>query len=1140
MAKFFNIVTRTTDQEGNSSQENVQVKAGESFAEIPEVSFQFPQVISTQIGDSNNPYWSNTVSRGFAFIGVTPTPSDAGTGGFFVQTYYNSGEYPHNPSRQFKDTAKGDGSTLENDWFFSTSLMSVAGGGFPTSGFVQQTDVSGLRPALVISRDTQNDTPFFGDGIRRIKPGRLGARVPTADSIVMAYHHDLGSDPEQLRTLRVVQEGDVEDTEIDDTPEDTGRGSIDRTRGRVSRTLVGWPAGSFIFPHPYHYCPVYENNALTSKNVLPYVLVVEDGTQYPLRGTVSVTGTSVTGSFTKFTQEISGQSVIRFEGDTNWYIVSGVISDSGLVIYDYGEAPSFTNVAAQANRFAIGSGLIEVLPNIAGCSDWSISLSPKYDDGDIIPGESLVYTVEFGGTGAISGTPSYQWTVSEQPLAGGTITTSGTGHTSAGSLEVFYDETKKIQVEVTVSGSAQPICVHSYNTGYLNLKPGANPGTWSVNLRATTNSDGENISECRWFRREGAGPSTDWIHHWQSVAGPPTAVIKQPWAYNIYTLQGDAGAFDDWPDQGSVIVYARKKTDDGSNEARFGFNYLTTYTGKTSSSLTGVNSNSVQKWTVTDNGLSVPGGAGAFSLNPAQYSMTAYYYNAMEWPMTYITGIDSSRTRIKVEDLRRIKEVRAPGGIQKFWILQSNAGSIQINPITIVGLNGFSLTTDELEIDTPLTNEVQVGDPIFPGFWEHWRHGSTARLDPSVPSNQWNAFNQNMCMIRGAHNRDEDTFSNIDIINNPDGFTFAADETLRIIIWNFVIGAMYNDPTYGAFVNNGTLQRIMIPEKGKILLPNVDRTKNLVFEYDGISRFHSSISGPQGSGPEYGATLLNCRLVEDRSGTNAIDDDGNIFMYTGAPAFFYKELILTGEHTIETNNATDPHISINQPGHRTQINYTAAVWYDLVQSNLTEDEKVGIVGTPKAENIWESRLTNWPVGAMAQIDPIYTDLPDPLPPADPIDDDPSWWWWLLCIQQDEYVRVKDKGYRRIGSVKRGDLILGNGPDGDGWFPVSHVKLSHREDSALRIFFANGEAFTCTDVHPLAKLTKVGRRWTKAKNIKVGDQIQTLTKPTEVIDIKEVPGPDYFVDLAVEKAKTFYVGKILVHNKRAPFVDPPLL
>lgn len=1128
MATFFRIITRTTDTEGNSAQESIQVKAGEAFAEIPEVSFAFPAVVSTQIGNSDNPYWSNAQSLGFAFCQVTPSPSEAGTGGFFVQTYYGSGTYPHAPARTFADTLKGDGTTLATDYFFSSRQMSLSdGGGFPTSGFMQSLDVSGLRPAMVISQDTQDDNPEFYTGIRRLNPKRLGARIPDTETVFTAFHHDLTSDSEQLRTIRILQEGVVQDDTIEE--DQSNDSSRDDPRGnRIPRTVDGWPAGSFVFPHPYHYCPVYENNNLDSVNVMPYILVVEDGVQYPLRGTASVNGTAVDGQFTKFDTEISGQSVIRFEGSDQWYIVSGILSSSGLVIYDYGENPQFTNVAVQANRYAIGSGLIQVLPNIAGCSTWDIELTPKYNDGDVIPGDSVVYSVGFTGDGAISGTPQYEWVITRwNATTDAFISTSGTGVTTESVLEVPYSQNQRVQVDVQVSGTGQPVCVHTYNTGGQVLTPGANAGTWSPELRQLTNTDGETISSNRWFRREGAGAATDVIHHWRGLARC-AAVAIQDSGFTMNDGQGviygnGVANFSSWPDQGAFVIYAKKKTDDGSGDYKFGINYYGTYSGKSTNSLTGCRY--YQRWRVTDQRWENPENITARNLSiGSNYSSSVAYWAPNHWPMTYVVGISSDRTKIKVEDARKILNARNTG--RKFWVIPNQLPDYWTAspPVIVPELTGFSLTTDEIEFSFALPNYINVGDAVVPALFDHWRNGPNSRVD-TVPEKNWNLWQQSLYIVTDYLTEgDGSGTSRVDAAS----WEIDVDDTFAMHVFTPLVTTALRTSLYENSLVYFSFQRVA--KKGRIMVVDQNREKLVTIEYEDANGFSRGDLDPSQAGGqnEYGSILKNCRIVQAKCGDEAITA-GKITLRKGQIAFPYKEMTPSPDWVIDSRPATDPHFEMNMPGVRPVVPLANSHWYDLVQANLSGTEgQTGLLGELKSKPIWEEQIIpGWPVGAIPATDSIFIDTPDALPPEDPVDNDPWWWWRWFCVDENEMVTVSGAGQKPIGEVQAGDYVLADPTP--GYYQVLDVQTKSVENGAVTVEFENGESLSCTGGHRIGKVVPNGVEWTPAVELQAGDPVLTTDGETTVASVVPREGTFNYVQLFVEETHTYYVGSVLTHN-----------
>ena len=64
--------------------------------------------------------------------------------------------------------------------------------------------------------------------------------------------------------------------------------------------------------------------------------------------------------------------------------------------------------------------------------------------------------------------------------------------------------------------------------------------------------------------------------------------------------------------------------------------------------------------------------------------------------------------------------------------------------IAAPNVTGFSLTTDEIEFDTPLPGQYKIGDAVIPGLFDHWRNGGTTRLDAAIPEVSWNLWGQNL------------------------------------------------------------------------------------------------------------------------------------------------------------------------------------------------------------------------------------------------------------------------------------------------------------------------------------------------------------------------------------------------------------
>lgn len=1095
----FSIRTRTVDPDGNQTSETLSVKAGPASSDIPQVSFVFPNTVSVKSGGAGGPVWASGVYQGFAFCEVTPTPSDVGTGSFLVQHYYNSGNYPNNPDRRFANTFRGIGTTIVNDWYYNTQSLLVNGGGVAGSGFAQSADLSGLRQAVVLSTQDQSSEEVPGDdGIRRVSPSRFGRRTPSTDAIILAYNHDLTDN--ELQTIETIQPGTLND------------GS--------ARSF--WPSGTFAFYHPYHYTPVYQNQGVVAEDVLPHILVIEDGNQFSLRGQFTVSGTAVTGQYSELDTQVSGQSAIRFEGDSTWYLVSGVLSSSGLTIYDYGDAPYSSNVGAEITRYAHGSGLISVLPNLVGCDLWDVELTPDYKDGDEIPSRTVTYTAGLVGTGAPSGVAQYDWTVITQ---GGSTTTY---LDQGSSLDVNYptDDTVK-NVRVTVSGAGQPACIHGDETGLISLTLSADAGEWSPHLRSVKelfdNGTIKNIySEMQWFRR-GSTPETDvWFHHWTAQAKPLGAKPVngddgQTFSFTT-TINFPKGSIDDLPSRGTIVL----SNEDSVSADSYNDLFYATYTGKSSGatydSLTGVTWKDFLRVETNGRILSTATGTGSFA--SVQGSKYVYMQTQHHFPMTYVVGqVGTSTTSIKVEDARRIVNARL-GTNRKFWITAPNRvpdGSTLTDFYGVYTLQSVNFTTNELTFTTELLSEHrQAGSQIIVAPWFHWRNGGTKNIDTDVPAKYWNVNNQSLLMVMGDYQGSDRRF------DAGDSFTISEAETFDLVVYDPFTGvenSAEREAARAGFDDGYRYEFTWLPYQGRIIIPNYDRG-NLVIEYGSWTRLRKTLQGNSI------IRLKNCRLVSSLTTDTA--EAGLFTVPGGSVAFVHKNIKVDPTWSITDLNSPVTNIEVADPGNTTPERGRNRTWIDVVQANRDENTDTGNVGRMFSDAVWESIIPGFPTGGIPQVDPIYLrDLTEGASSSEGGTSEGGGG----CVHSESLVTVQrnEEIYSiPIKDLKVHDMILTS-----HGFKLVKAKMEFRSEHAYQFKTEDGFDLVATELHPIA--IKHGKMedvfWVKIKDLGRGDVVYTNEGTSRITDICRIFTPSaIYYDIEVEEPNNFYADGVLVHNK----------
>lgn len=876
--KNFNITVTATDSDLNTTSETVQVKAGTPSAVNPTVTFVFPSRIAVRQGDSINPYWSPSTFLAPAPCQVTPTPTaDAGgTGRFLVQTYYNSGLYPDSPSRRFAQTFDGYGTTLSASLVGESSpetsqMLVVSGGGVVGSGFAQQTDLASLRRSILLTNDSQKV--------------RVGYRTDIFDELLIPYHHDLATNT--VYTLK---------------------------RGQFGTNPLSWTAGTPIEFHPYHYCPFYSNNGVSDFTVLPTILVMEEGTQFTLRGTVILSGTQVTGSNTTFLSQISGgvaDKAIKFSSNANWYLISGIISDTSLVIYSHGDNNYLTSQIAQINGFTKGSGLVTVGTFLVGCENWDVRITPEYLNGDKVPSLSVTYTAEtiqINPGGAISGTAKYLW----QEISGSTITTLGSGQTQ---IVQYYDAVPK-RIRVQVSGTGQPLCVHSDDTGYIALSPSINVGTWQASAEYGTSSSAGTTSAVT-FMPITSVDAAAWFHHhlyeFESKRTTSTSTLSTT-ATEILVPKG---SIDDWPNSGSVVVTAELTVP--RKQMFFTFSSKITGQVNTADKLTGL---------VFVEGISLDVDAPFYSARQSMpsNSMVSMHYSH-HFPWSQIVSVVNS-TKIKVLDARALANPR-PGSVKPVFISYKTAPYYQRNTIASV-----NLTTNEVTLTSPLPSQVAAGDTISVGPWRD----STGIIDSNMSSDNWNLHRLFTTQISAQGSTAQ--------------YAITTGSSLSIQLFEF-----------GWESYTGSNLNIRTAKRGRMVIPRYGQTpRAIVIEYSSMTKGTNGVW-----------TLNDCKLRSDLSGglTFAMISAGELCLP-------FKE-VKSKAVSIVTQPGSAPTITINSQGNTTFYYGIGSTHVDVIQGSNSQTVTIGTVATP-VPNLprWEHLFTGFPTNGLVQHDPIYKrDYPEP-------------------------------------------------------------------------------------------------------------------------------------------------------------------
>jgi hypothetical protein len=1081
MAKRFDLIVRTTDQTDNTVSETLQLKAGAISFDAPQVSFEFPPIIAVQTGGVVAPHWGGASSRGFAFCKVTPTPTTNGTGRFLVQYYYQSGLYPSLPARRFDQTFTGSAATLAEDLnkLQKAEVDVSTGGGVTDTGFATSADVSGLRKALVISSEPPQTGGDFGAGS---SDGEPLFQLDAFDEVLAIYNHDLITDT--LETLRRLQ-----------VAEDSNGNPVD-----------SWATGSYIFFHPYHYVPLYENNTGGSLDAEATMAVMEEGAQYPLTGSMTVTSPIVSGQFTRFLTEISSgvdPVGIRFAGDDTWYIISGVQSNSGLIIHDYGDNPSFTNVQAEVNMITVGSGTITILTALEGCENWDVAFDPEYQDQDEVGNLSVVpFTadiVEVAAGGAVSGTASYDWTV-QYTMADGNIGTSGFLN-QGNTLNVDFAQFTPIDVTVQVSGAGQVGCVHSKSTGFITLLAGAFAGVWDQT--PTTFSLGgaganQNLTTQMAWTRQGTGAAGIYFHNHLFHYHAKESLLGDGWRPNTDSIMRfPKGAIDTWSSQGSVVVYLPKGTPGAplfSDNPRL---IYCSYSGKSSTGafdqLTGVQVIAAGSYSIKYNYLynMTIGRAGYVGTLQPSNGVFAYVMTPMHWPHTYVTQKFSDGT-IQVADSDILKGRVSTRNKILIW------GDDQTSLPISVNFTHFSSASNLISTDSLPTNVGNAGAIVSLEAWQS-NFGTLGEIQETL-------------VTEFRYNRLVQSFFVVDNIQHTGGAqeipsTISFGESVSIKCW---------DMTAFDIRDRATPAWARVPPIGKLLFENSTGI-HIVFDYSGYT-----VAGLQ----DREVTFQNCTVNQSLSHPDLATGFSFGRNYIG---YNYKELDLSPATVIHTEEGDQENVwlTLRNPGLYQDRLSCADMFVAQIHGSFVETQTLGNLGVPDVgiTGVGAERFrAGFPTNGIPQIDPIYRFRADDnyspsIPPASGacVHD-----LCMVTVKTDPDAKPKDMQIRSIGT---GMGIYTS----EGFKEVRAVKR-RKADEAYSLVTEEDDLLIATGEHPVC-IDLANEKYCLMEALEPGMQVITLEGPRTVKSIELVAtGDRYFCDLILDTPHNFFANGVLVHNK----------
>lgn len=1096
---YFTVNTTTQDNNGNQSAKSTVVKAGSGVAVAPTVSFSFPQSLAVSQGNGDYPYWETGVFRAFALCQVVPTPSTYGTGRFLVQHYYHSGLWPNAPSRRFNNTFDSAATTLLQDYPLSTGSVAVVhGGGISPSGFCNQFDISGVRPALIISRHNFMAEP--------------GARVFAEDCMLSAYHTDIQSSLQDvLRTLKVFQNG-------------------------VPNGTTTWLTGTPVVPHPYHYCPIYENNTGYSISRCPVIAVIEEGTEVTIRGLFTVSGTLVSGLYCRLQDDIEPNMAIRFLGSSEWYIINEVSSQSELTIHDYGDNPQFSDTVADVVIFTTGLQTITVLPNMEGCNLWDIALSPRYNDGTLVMNPLVTYTAGVTGSVAPSGTLHYQWNVITEDPSTKELTSSGIADTTSNTLQVPYQTGVRKNVQVWAWGSLQPSCIHYTETGLLNLQVGTAAGQWTAmnftcgyeNTDSSTEK-GLTIHPARdkvgWVQTLSGNQTsgvTTYIHHWSSYLHPLTTMVRDnnKW-FNFKTeVVCPKGSLTDWPNRGPFVFTHENPGD----EAHICW---ATYAGKiseeTGDKLTGVEWHHWCRRKPDGSFIEMHTGKKSNACNPNEPKYVTYHSN-YHMPMTYITERGGDGYHLILEDVRRIVDGGQWGAknltdneghhYTKAWLFGSGT-HVDIQCLTIVG---FNRTTNEITTREKIDSQLGFpGHQIVLAPWYHWRNGSDCDGYADIAkSRSWNLFSTSLLSVLSVGVEPG--------TNTQTSFSVPASGIFDMWVYD-PLGSCISVMHYGVDRDRQDKYRhCWLPPTGRLIFPNVER-KNLVVEYTTCTPTYT------GNGKDANVHLEGCTVVWDQT----YNISGTPILKKGNVGFLHKQLVYGGENSwqICSNQTYLDNYAFWAPNHKAWILNNAGEWIHRIFASTDITVTLGDKGLLLSQPIWEQAVPGLPTGCIPQIDPYYNndtvnDTGNSSNPPDPGSTSGG-----SCVHEDEHVVLLVDGREILESIKNlqpGQLIKTS----SGFCPIQNT-YKYWKESCVYLVLANGFTLRITGDHPVAtQKTELSdlSTWIQVQDLEIGDCLWTSEGFQSIVEIvDDVPSGAYHYDLHIQKTHDYLVNGILVHNAK---------
>jgi hypothetical protein len=920
MITGFKLILQTTDSDNVSTEETVQARVGLPHWDPPNVTFNFPSRLSPDLGTATGPYWPVGEHWAFAYCQVRPVPSNYGTGNFFVQSYYNSGNWPNNPTSKFSDTFIGTATTLAAS-LYNTNVSTISvnsGGGVNPWGFATSTDVSGLRKSIIITNSdlSQADVPWSNQG--------------SNNELIAIYNHN--QDQNRFETIK-----HLETATVNDIP-------------------VIWPLGAQVIFHPYHYVPLYQNELeMDSQNVIPRVCVIENGAQFPIRGIFHVSGTSVTGIYSRLLSEVLiPQMAVRFGGDSTWYLVDSLISDTSMTIYDYDRNPLIISGTAEAVPYAMGSGLITVLPYMPNCSDWDVSISPTLYDGDGVPNPSgVVYTanlISVVAGGAPSGTIGYKWEV--QPL-NGAITTIN----SSSQISVDYSAGVPIDVRVNVSGSKQPLCIHSDSTGYMTLVKGVNAGSWFVH--STYQLMNEYFSQIRSQDIAGSTifkilstnqePAT-YFHHQLHFYSPKKALLQNSWNTRTNTISVKKGQIDNWPSSGPFVVTMAVNDVPKQNLLIYGI-YSGKQTGTSDDRLTGITISACLRvdWHYQ---VSLEPNNPNYNFLP---DSLIYVPVIGSWPFTFVKN-RKSLLSLELENAALIEGRN--NSLCSLWFYKPGY-PVHTNRWVDRPKHFGASNPNLIQLGQSLPSWIDTGVIVALAPWDS---SATGNQELNVVKELWNKGNLAFVQLNPTANRWLTTTDRIDIR--------AIDYTSR-----------HSTGTLGSLP-----RCTWLPTQGRLVVPQYNRNQTFVIEYTGYN--------DNGSTRDDGEEIIlhNCRIVE----VNGTVPSG--YIQTSTWAVPYKELQYNATPYVFTASGLYPSISILCPGtelgdwgifgtgpvHEYNINNMGrtfgfnAMVVDSIHANRSINPDLrGMNGVALTQPNWEQILPNFPTNGLVAVDSLYRPWPAP-------------------------------------------------------------------------------------------------------------------------------------------------------------------